>query len=763
MVSTLVIAAGAAQTIAALRGGADQSRTAATVVARLDAQVQRQAAIRWEAVAPGASAVELGRALETAREEIAGLFVLLERVERASFGLRAVTLAIHDYQVALEDQIAAVEDAPDRAARMARTRVGPTYESFVLARDSAAARLETSATSTALVADLGTLAALLSAAILISLMFRKWERTRRRGAFIDGEEAGVRLSEARFRSLVQHSSDLISVIGQDGTVVYASPSINHLLGTSATLVGMSIADMVHPDDIEAVEALIADAGSVAGPQTLEWRMRHASGEWRTFENIARVGQGSTHGMLIVNSRDVTERIRLEGALRHQANHDSLTGLGNRAMLVDGLQRATARARRNGNVAALLLLDLDDFKAVNDTLGHAAGDLLLSGIAARLRSAVRSDSLVARIGGDEFAVVVEDLDSPERACVVATRIQTALREPMTIGDRLVPTSASIGIATSTNGAPEMEILLRQADVAMYAAKRRGRGEFEMFESTMHDAALERMELETDLRRAVAANEFVPHYQAIFDLRHGEIVGFEALVRWMHPTRGLLMPGAFLPLAEQTGLIADIGGRVLRQAVAQMAAWNADPTCAGYRWISVNLASSQLSAPGFEGEVRGALHAAGLPADRLVLELAETSVMSEPDTAAAVLESLHVLGLRLAIDDFGTSYSSLGHLQRFPFDILKIDRSFVAELTGPEAGEALAPTIVDLARRLRLTSIAEGIETPDQLELLRALGCELGQGFVFHRPAPADAVTKRLRAIGRTGPAKTESRLRWVSAS
>jgi diguanylate cyclase (GGDEF)-like protein/PAS domain S-box-containing protein len=763
MVAALLVAAGTAQTIAALRGGADQSRDAATVVARLDAQVQRQTAIRWQATAPGASALELGRALRATGEEIAGLFQVLESVERASFGLRGVTLAAQGYQTALEEQIAAVGVDPTRAAQLERTRVAPAYDAFIRARDSAATRLEASAASTAMAADLGTLASLLSAAVLICLLFRKWERARRRGAFIDGEAAGVRLSEARFRSLVQHSSDLISVIGQDGRVVYASPSIEQLLGSSETLVGMSIAEMVHPEDIAAVEALFAEQGVDAGSQTVEWRMRHTSGEWRTFENIARRGQGSMNGTLIINSRDVTERIRLEGALRHQANHDPLTGLGNRILLVDGLQRAVARTRRNGGATALLLLDLDDFKGVNDSLGHAAGDQLLIAIAERLRSAVRADSLVARIGGDEFAIVVEDLDVPARARDVAARVQGSLSEPIALGDRLVPASASIGIATSMDGTPDVAMLLRQADIAMYAAKRRGRGEYETFQPTMHDAALERLELETDLRRAVAAGEFVPHYQAILDLRHGTIVGFEALVRWAHPTKGLLSPAAFLPLAEQTGLIAEIGGRVLREATAQMAAWNADPNIGGDRWMSVNLAPRQLTAPGIVDEVRLALGDAGLSADRLILELTENSVMSDPEAAARTLGALRTLGLRLAIDDFGTGYSSLGHLQRFPFDVLKVDRSFVAELAGPASGNALAPTIVDLARRLGLTSIAEGIERQDQLELLRDLGCEFGQGFLLHRPASAKAVTERLRAIADPGRAPRPSAIRWSPTS
>jgi diguanylate cyclase (GGDEF)-like protein len=487
-------------------------------------------------------------------------------------------------------------------------------------------------------------------------------------------------------------------------------------------------------------------------------MRHASGEWRAFENIARVGRGSLEGSLIVNSRDITERLRLEGALRHQANHDTLTGLGNRSMLLDGLHRAAARAQRNDTTVALFLLDLDHFKAINDTLGHPAGDQLLVGIAERLRVAVRADALIARMGGDEFAIVVEDLDTPDRARDVAGRIQSALREPMTLGDRLVHPSASIGIATYENGSADVDALLRQADIAMYAAKRTGAGDVAVFEATMHEAAAERLEIESDLRRAVTTDEIVPHYQAIFDLRSGAIVGFEALVRWAHPTRGLLAPGAFLPIAEQIGLINQIDDHVLRQSTAQVAQWNADASTRG-RWVSVNLGASQLNSDDIVTKVDAALAASGLPAGQLVLELTEGSIMRDPDAAARTLERLRALGIRLAIDDFGTGYSSLGHLQRFAFDILKIDRSFVAEA---DSANALAPTIVDLANRFGMTAIAEGIETAAQLERIKGLGCNLGQGFLMHRPAPPEEAAARLRATTKGGQDHAAI-ARWAVAS
>jgi diguanylate cyclase (GGDEF)-like protein/PAS domain S-box-containing protein len=759
MVAALVIAAGTAQTIAALRGGADQSRDAATLVARLEAQVQRQASIHWQAVSPGADADQLASVLMSTGQAVTELFGTLERIERASFGLADLKRTAMTYQQALASQVDAVGGDPATAETIERTRVAPAFDAFLSARETSAERLRESAVSASQAADLGTLSALLSAAVLIGLLFRKWERSHRRRAFIDGEAAGQRMGEIRFQSLVQHSSDLISVIGRDGRVAYASPSIEGLLGAIEPLTGASIAVMVHPDDISVVEALLADRRLDTRPQKAEWRLRHASGEWRAFENIARLGRGSLEGSLIVNSRDITERLRLEDALRHQANHDALTGLGNRSLLLEGLQRAGARAQRNGTTLALFLLDLDNFKTINDTLGHPAGDQLLVTIAERLRVALRADALIARMGGDEFAIVVEDLDTPDRAREVAGRVQASLQEPITLAERLVHPSASIGIATNGGGATDVDALLRQADVAMYAAKRTGPGDVAVFETTMREAAAERLELETDLRRAVTTNEIVPHYQAIFDLGTGAIVGFEALVRWLHPTRGLLTPAAFLPIAEQIGLIDQIDDNVLAQATAQVAQWNADASTRGSRWVSVNLAARQLNSDEMVAKVEAALKASGLPAAQLMLELTEGSVMRDPDTAAGTLARLRTLGIRLAIDDFGTGYSSLGHLQRFPFDVLKVDRSFVAE---SESVNALAPTIVDLATRFGMTAIAEGIETIEQLERIKDLGCALGQGFLMHRPASPEEVAARLRAAAQGGTGRAAIR-RWAVAS
>jgi diguanylate cyclase (GGDEF)-like protein/PAS domain S-box-containing protein len=765
LVSAVVIAAGTAQTIAALRGGADESRQAQTVVARLEGQIHRQTAIRWQAVGSGALDGELTGSLRATNEEVASLLETIDRIERASFGLRALTLAAIAYQASLEEQLAVIDDDPLRAAELERSSVAPALEGFVRARGAATTALDEGARSSGMAADLGTLTSLMSAAILTSLLFRKWERARRRHAFVDGEQTGVRLSEARFRSFVQHSSDLISVIDADGRVAYVSPSVERLLGAGPSIVGRSLVELVHPDDRGTVAGLLGDAAREAGPRTVEWRLQHASGEWRTFEHHASHGQGSMSGRLIVNSRDVTERRRLEDALRHQADHDPLTGLANRTLAADVLRRALARGRRHGGSIGLLLLDLDDFKAVNDSLGHAAGDDLLQAIGQRLRAAVRSESLIARIGGDEFAVVVEDLDRPERAADVARRIQTALHRPIAIAGREFVVSASIGIATATSGEPSVEMLLRQADIAMYASKRHGRGSFAMFDASMHEAAFARLQQEQDLRAAVASEEFVTQYQPIHDLSSGAIVGYEALVRWAHPDRGLLGPGEFLPLAESTGLIVEIGRAVLRTATRQLAAWDAEEGSDVQRWMSVNLSPRQLLDGAVLTDVADALRTNGLAPDRLILELTEGSVMDDPDVAAGLLSSLKDIGVGLAIDDFGTGYSSLGHLQRFPFDLLKIDRSFIKDLAEDRVAATLAPAIVDLARRLGLKTVAEGIETIEQLENLRSLGCELGQGFLFNRPldptaaggalawtaptptpGPGGARRRRLAAIG-----------------
>jgi diguanylate cyclase (GGDEF)-like protein len=437
---------------------------------------------------------------------------------------------------------------------------------------------------------------------------------------------------------------------------------------------------------------------------------------------------------------LTDARRVDTML-HQALHDALTGLPNRALFTDRLQHALTQGRRRGTQCGVIFLDLDRFKTVNDSLGHTAGDELLVALARRIDESLRSADTPARLGGDEFAVLLEDLTSVEEAVLVADRIDAALAAPVVIQGREVFMKASVGIAVGQAGTGATE-LLRQADVAMYRAKSDGKGRVKVFEASMQDEVVERLELEGELQRAIERDEIDVHYQPVIALDGKTLAGFEALARWTHPQRGLVPPPHFIPLAEENGSIVQLGRQILRTACRQAAAWERDlPTPPDEpRIMSVNLSGRQLEDPNIVADVAAALADSGLPAGALVLEITETVLMHDTEATIARLTALKALGVRLAVDDFGTGYSSLRYLRRFPIDILKMAKPFVDGLdTGDDEGRALARAIVDLATSLKLACIAEGIEAGAQADVLHELGCSLGQGFHFARPMAPDAMT------------------------
>ncbi|OLB79698.1 MAG: hypothetical protein AUI14_09295 [Actinobacteria bacterium 13_2_20CM_2_71_6] len=427
---------------------------------------------------------------------------------------------------------------------------------------------------------------------------------------------------------------------------------------------------------------------------------------------------------------------------HQAFHDSLTGLASRALFMDRLQHGLAVAARDGTRAAVLFVDLDRFKAVNDSLGHAAGDLLLIGVADRLRGCLRGSDTAARFGGDEFALLLHNAYWPEQVAVVADRILTALKEPFHIGGRECFVGASIGIAFSDPGQRDAETLMQDADLAMYEAKRKGKGRCEIFEPSMRTSIRESVDLESDLRHALERDELVLRYQPIVELRSGRVTGLEALVRWQHPERGMVPPLDFIPLAEETGLILPIGRWVLREACAQVARWNAERPGQPPLTMSVNLSVCQLRQPALPAIVAEILAETGVDPTSLVLEITESVLVNEKDGTVQQLEELKALGVRLAVDDFGTGYSSLAYLQRLPVDILKIDKSFVDELGHGAKATALTRAIVHLGRTLDLSTVAEGIELAEQYGELRDGGCDLGQGYYIAKPLAADEIEAML---------------------
>jgi diguanylate cyclase (GGDEF)-like protein/PAS domain S-box-containing protein len=560
--------------------------------------------------------------------------------------------------------------------------------------------------------------------------------TRGLEARVTARTAQLRASERRFHALVQHSSDVVTVVDAELTVLYQSESVTRVFGHQAsTLTGQPLTMLLNDD---ATQRLRLAAQQLTGRSyantMIEVPLPHADGRVRQAEMTVTnlLDDPSVHG-LVLNTRDVSERKELEDQLIHEAFHDALTKLANRALFKDRVTQALVR-RPKGSTVAVLFLDLDGFKEVNDSLGHAAGDDLLIKVAERLSAAVRPEDTVARFGGDEFAVLIESVPDQEAAEEFANRVIAGMEDPVMIEGREIHIRGSIGIAVAGPDAADTDQIMRNADLAMYQAKAAGAGGFASYDPQMHSGLIARLQLEADLRRALDNDEFELHYQPTVRLDNGAVVGFEALLRWRHPTRGLVPPVEFIALAEATGMILPIGTWVLTQACRQAAEWvAANPSRP--MTMAVNVSGRQFGQADLPDLVERVLADTGLPAERLCLEMTESVVMNDTEENLALLTRLKEIGVKLAIDDFGTGYSSLSYLRRFPVDTLKIDRSFVERLGQQSDDATLARTIVQLGQSLGMSTVAEGIEHSEQFLALRRMGCERAQGFYFSRPLPA----------------------------
>jgi diguanylate cyclase (GGDEF)-like protein/PAS domain S-box-containing protein len=549
------------------------------------------------------------------------------------------------------------------------------------------------------------------------------------------EDLHRRESEARFSSLVARSSDLITVISVDGTVLYQSPSIERVLGYSTEEITGSRFDELLPEEERRgfLTVLARGAPDAAGPEAIECSLRHRDGRRLQFEILHSNLLSDEHVRgIVLNSRDVSERRAFEEQLAHQAFHDSLTKLANRALFTDRVQHALARATSEGTRLAVVFADLDDFKTINDSLGHVVGDEVLIEAATRLAATVRPTDTAARFGGDEFAVLIEGITHLEEAVEVAERILGSLQAPISVpgNEVIVRTSIGIAVAEPGSGATPAD-LLRNADVAMYIAKREGKGDYRVFEDSMHEEAIERLELRADLQRAIDGEQLELYYQPVVRLSDGAVSGVEALLRWHHPTKGTIQPTQFIPVAEEMGLILPIGQWVLAEACGHAVELQRSFPKMPPLTMAINLSPRHLNQGDIVADVRNAIEASGVDPSTLVLEITESLMMADTELAIRCLEELKQLGVRLAMDDFGTGYSSLSYLSRFPVDILKMDRSFL-ENTGGADVAGLAAAVVALGDTLSLQVVAEGIEQGAQADSLRALGCELGQGFLFARP-------------------------------
>ncbi|MGZ8614364.1 MAG: putative bifunctional diguanylate cyclase/phosphodiesterase [Actinomycetota bacterium] len=553
------------------------------------------------------------------------------------------------------------------------------------------------------------------------------------------EDLLIKQSEARFASLVSNSSDVVCVIDPDTTVTYASPSAARVLGFEPSQIeGTRFSDLIHPDDMTTVLQFLSPVGDAEGHTGLvEFRIRCRDGHYVHTETLRTnlLHDPNVKGT-VLNTRDVTERKQFEEQLAHQAFHDSVTSLANRALFHDRVSHALERQSREHEPISVLFMDLDDFKTINDSLGHAAGDQLLHEVGERLKGCLRTADTAARLGGDEFAILLEDGEEGVTAADVADRIMQLMEEPFTLEGKEVFVRASVGIATADGErAGDVEELLRNADVAMYIAKERGKGRYQVFEPAMHDTALKRLELKADLQRAIEHHEYQLHYQPVIELESGRITGVEALIRWIHPVRGLVPPLDFIPLAEETGLIVPIGRWVMaeacRHAVELQERFPSQPPL----HMAVNLSVRQIARPELVDEVREILVDTGLDPHSLILEITESVMMQDMELSIERLGDLTRLGVQLAVDDFGTGYSSLNYIRRFPVDILKVDKSFIDGVNDGGEASALTEAVIKLAGILNLKPVAEGIERADQLQRLLELRCEMGQGFYFAKPLPS----------------------------
>ncbi len=566
-----------------------------------------------------------------------------------------------------------------------------------------------------------------------------------------------------FQLISENAADMIALVDGDGRRLYNSPAYQKVLGYSPEdLNSTSSLEQIHPDDRPRVLKAAENARTSGRGERLEYRIRHKDGTWRTLESTAnaiRNAKGQTDKLVIVN-RDITERKRAEELLAHNAFHDGLTNLPNRALFLDRLQHALTLSKRHSNYKfAVLLIDVDEFKIINDSLGHSAGDALLIKIGQRLSDAVRradtvarphnsceldkptNDDRLARLGGDEFAILLDDIRDPIEAVRVAERIQIELATPFVVNQRQIVISASIGIASSTSPHTQAEDLMRDADLAMYRAKRAGKARCEVSDTAMHANAVKRLQLETDLRKALDQGEFRVFYQPIVSLQTGKITGFEALTRWQRP-QGIVPPIEFIAVAEETGLIIPMNRQLLREACEHLRSWQAEFPSSPPLTMSVNITPKEFAQSDLASEISKTLEQTGVDPSCLQFEILETLAMGDAEKSGQVLSQLKALGVRLSIDDFGTGYSSLSRLRRIPVDTLKIDRAFIMNMdTDPESHE-IVRIIIMLAHNLGLKVVAEGTETQTHIDQLKQLNCEMAQGYLFSKPADDQAMLKLL---------------------
>lgn len=549
-------------------------------------------------------------------------------------------------------------------------------------------------------------------------------------------------SEQRYRLLAENINDLVCIHDQDRRYLYLSPSCESLLGYSPDeLMGEDPYILVHPDDCDRVAEEFRAVTLGKHDISITYRMSQKSGNYIWLETLTKpiLDQDGNVMQIQTTSRDVTERILVQERFKYEALHDALTGLPNRNLLMERIKLGINRIHNfEGYHFAVLFLDLDRFKVINDSLGHLAGDQLLITIARKLQSILRSTDLVARIGGDEFVILLDEIKDIQEAIRATEKIFKVLTLPLIIEKREIYIGTSIGIVFGTPEYNQASDLLRDADIAMYRAKYKGKSRYEIFDQEMHANAINRLQLENDLRKAIEQQQFLVYYQPIIDIDNHILIGFEALVRWQHPTRGFVCPAEFIPLAEETYLILAIDSWILSTACQQLAIWNKRFPSRQPLKISINLSAQDFRNVNLIGEIDAILRETGLAGNAITLEITESMLIEDINKTIDMLTEIKSRNIEISIDDFGTGYSSLNYLHRFPVDYLKIDYSFVSQMQAENRNYQVVSTIIDLGHHLGLTTVAEGIETAQQMQWLRELGCKLGQGYLFSKPLSAQEV-------------------------
>ena len=660
---------------------------------------------------------------------------------RSSSSWRKVnkSLFLYQQQVTLEMHLY-LQGSPTMARRVHDERINAASDTLADSIYAADKNNNDEAVLANTTADVGTNSVLCGAALMLFVFVRCFVGAKRRGTRLATEQAILLASEQRFRALIRNASDVIAIVTLEGKFRYLSSAVNRVWGFEAeSLENTNICALLQPESVSRMHTHLGLAQS--NPHDclkLEIPLCPADGDWRMFEIVFTnlLTEPGIEG-IVLTCRDISERKAFEEHLAYQAFHDSLTCLPNRALFIERLVHALARSVRQETTVAVLFLDMDNFKVVNDSLGHEAGDLLLVSVANRLSACVRPGDTVARLGGDEFTILLEELSGADQINGLAERICEAIHTPIFLSDREIVMSGSLGIASACGGNSTAAQLLREADTAMYQAKTSGKARSVIFSRHMNMHAMERLELEIDLRHALDnGEELRVFYQPIIALDSSALREVEALVRWQHPQRGLLLPGTFIPLAEETGLIHPLGRWVLGEACRQMHAWQKqfpdDPPLT----VSVNVSAHQLQQPDLVEQIVSALKESELLPQYLKLEITESVIMQDTENIIPKLHELRNLGVRLAMDDFGTGYSSMAYLSSLPIDTLKIDRSFITKMNRSDEDAAIVRAIVTLAKTLGLRITSEGIETSEQHVQLSALGCDFGQGYFFDRPMSAE---------------------------